>query len=192
MNVEKYNTLEFDFHHLHDDYDYIKSRFAPDSEIMFSYDCAKEFAKMLRKIEHIDLRSLPIMCAGYRHRTSFGFHGVSDKVRIAYEEKHAFGNPILFAYVMAHEIRHYVQYKNKMLNISGFQYIFCEKTNVRFHPYYDIDKGLDFYTSLPWEADANYYAAQLVDVDNTGIVDIYNGDEFFAISRKNRQKYYDF
>lgn len=189
MNVVKYNTLEID---LYDDYDYIKSRFSPDSEIMFSYECAKEFAKMLRKIEHINLRDLPIFCAGFRQQTSFGFHGWSDKVRIAYEQKHSFGNPIMFAYIMAHEIRHYVQFKNKMLNISGSQYIFCEKTNVKFNPYYDVVKGLDFYTSLPWEADANYYAAQLVDVDSGEFVNMYNDDDFFAISRKNRQKYYDF
>ena len=98
----------------------------------------------------------------------------------------------MFAYIMAHEIRHYVQFKNKMLNISGSQYIFCEKTNVKFNPYYDVVKGLDFYTSLPWEADANYYAAQLVDVDSGEFVNMYNDDDFFAISRKNRQKYYDF
>lgn len=177
----------------YDDYYYIKSRFHSDSIIDCSDKCMTSLANMLRKIEHIDLRDLSIVPSYYEYQTSFGYIDLlAGKVGIVYETRFSYSNPITFAFMIAHEIRHYVQFKNDILKIGIHEYIFCNQTKIRYNPLIESWKGLDHYTSLPWEADANHFASTLVDIDNAGVIDLHPNDSFFVHVMTNRRNYYQF
>lgn len=171
------------------DYRYVKSRFSPRSVIFASSASIKALAKMLRKIEHVDLTGIPLFLAKYQYGTSFCLLEDERKC-ILYEFEYSFGDPEVFAFVMAHEIRHYVQWRNEFIDF-GEDGLECKLTKVKYKVgSQNLPAGLR-YSQLPWEADANHFAFQLVDVDLNKRLNDYCDEDFLEESYHDSFKWYN-